>query len=66
MHHGTGFKDLRLCIKQSYKDTACLGLERDGFTYGEAGGSNGHTVKMCRENPSYIMNHNHNDIYIYI
>lgn len=29
--------DLRLCIKQSYKDTACLGLERDGFTYGEVG-----------------------------
>ena len=29
--------DLRLCIKQSYKDTVCLGLERDGFTYGEVG-----------------------------
>lgn len=31
-----GLEDLRLCIKQSYKDTVCLGLERDGFTYGEA------------------------------
>ena len=34
-----GFQDLRVCIKQSYNDTACLVLERDGVTYGEAGDS---------------------------